>query len=149
MIRLFKEEDAEAVVSLWLDASIEAHDFVPRSFWEAAADDMRTLYLPMSDAIVLYVNDESGELDAFMAFTGDFLAALFVSPRAQGKGVGSRMLRIARRMHPELTLAVYKENRRALAFYEKHGLRVYGERMEEKTGCVELLMEFPSVVKNS
>lgn len=149
MIRLFKEEDTEAVVSLWLEASIVAHDFVPRSFWEAAAVDMRTLYLPMSDEIVLYVNDGTGELDAFMAFTGDFLAALFVAPHAQGKGLGSRMFRIARRMHPELTLAVYKENRRALAFYEKHGLRVCGERMEERTGHVELLMEFPHIVKNS
>ena len=141
MIRTFREEDAEAVVRLWLEASIEAHDFIPCAFWESAAEDMRTVYLPMSDEIVLHVDDATGEIDAFLAFVGDFLAALFVAPAAQGRGLGSRLLRIAGRMHPELSLTVYKENSRAVAFYEKHGFRICGERVEAKTGAVEFLME--------
>ena len=141
MIRTFCEEDTEAVVRLWLEASIEAHSFIPREFWEAAAEDMRRVYLPMSDEIVLHVDDASGDVDAFFAFVGDFLAALFVAPAAQGRGLGSRLLRIACRMHPELSLTVYKENRRAVALYEKHGFRICGERVEEKTGAVEYLME--------
>lgn len=140
MIRPFCEDDMEPVVRLWLEASVEAHDFIPASFWEAAASDMRTLYLPMSDEIVLHVDDASGAVDAFIAFVDNFLAALFVAPEAQGKGLGSRMFRIARRMHPDLSLCVYKENRRAVAFYLRHGLCVLGERTEEKTGHAELVM---------
>ena len=56
MIRPFRDEDTEEVVRVWLEASIEAHGFIPRAFWEAAAEDMRTLYLPMSDEIVLHVD---------------------------------------------------------------------------------------------
>lgn len=140
MIRPFCDDDTEAVVRVWLEASVEAHRFIPRSFWEAAAGDMRTLYLPLSDEIVLHVDDGSGNIDAFLAFTDSFLAALFVTPAAQGQGLGSRLFRIARRMHPDLSLCVYKENERAVAFYRRHGLVVLGERVEEKTGHVELLM---------
>ena len=129
------------MVRLWLESSADAHGFIPREFWEASAEDMRTLYLPMSDEIVLHIDDASGEIDAFIAFVDSFLAALFVAPRAQGRGLGSRMFRIARRMHPDLSLSVYRENRRAVNFYRKHGLVVTGERVEERTGHVELLME--------
>lgn len=141
MIRTFREEDTEAVVRLWLEASIQAHSFIPREFWEASAEDMRNIYLPMSDEIVLHVDDADGAIDGFLAFVGDFLAALFVAPAAQGKGLGSRLIRIAGRMHPGLSLTVYKENRRAVGFYLKHGFRICGERVEEKTGAVEYLME--------
>ncbi len=143
MIRPFCEDDTEAVIRLWLEASIEAHDFIPEAFWRAAVEDMRALYLPMSDEIVLHIDDETGEPDAFLAFAGDFLAALFVAPGSQGRGLGSRMFRIARRMHPGLSLSVYKENERAVNFYRKHGLAAVGERVEKATGHVELLMEFP------
>ena len=149
MIRSFQEQDTEAVAALWLEASIQSHAFIPRSFWESRLEDMRTLYLPMSDEIVLHVDDTTGEIDAFFAFVGDFLAAMFVVPSAQGRGLGSRMFRIARRMHPGLSLTVYEKNQRAVDFYRKHGLAVTAKRLEEKTGCVELLMEFPHATDNS
>ena len=140
MIRPFRDEDTEEVVRVWLEASIEAHGFIPRSFWEAAAEDMRTLYLPMSDEIVLHIDDATGKVDAFLAFADTFLAALFVAPDAQGRGLGSRLFRIAGRMHPGFCLSVYRENQRAVSFYRKRGLVVLGERVEERTGCVELIM---------
>ena len=142
MIRPFCTDDTNAVIRLWLEASCEAHAFMPPSYWEAAAEDMRELYLPMSDEIVVHVDDATGEVDAFFAFVDTFLAALFVAPHAQGRGLGSRLLRIARRMHPDLSLCVYEENARAVAFYQKHGLSVLGRRVEEKTGHAELLMGF-------
>ena len=137
MIRPFRDEDTEEVVRVWLEASIEAHGFIPRAFWEAAAEDMRTLYLPMSDEIVLHVDDATGRVDAF---ADTFLAALFVAPEAQGRGLGSRLFRIAGRMYPGFSLCVYRENDRAVTFYRKRGLVVLGERVEERTGCVELIM---------
>ena len=140
MIRSFCDHDMEDVIRVWLDASVQAHGFIPRAYWEAAVKDMRELYLPMSDEIVLHVDDVTGRIDAFMAFVDAFLAALFVSPHAQGKGLGDRLFRIATRMHPDLTLSVYKENVRAVAFYRKRGLVVLGERVEERTGHAELLM---------
>ena len=149
MIRSLTEGDTDAVVKLWLESSIAGHDFIPPEFWHAAVDDMRTLYLPLSDEIVLHIDDDTGEIDAFLAFTGSFLAALFVAPHAWGKGLGKRMFRIARRMHPDLSLCVYKENERAFSFYRKQGLCVLEERTEEKTGHRELLMGFLEEKNNS
>ena len=140
MIRPFCSSDMEEVVRVWFEASVEAHGFIPRAYWEAAKTDMRTLYLPMSDEIVLHIDDSTGRIDAFLAFVDAYLAGLFVAPCAQGRGLGSRMFRIAVRMHPDLTLSVYRENGRAVSFYRKRGLVVLGERVEEKTGQVELVM---------
>ena len=143
MLRPFMEEDTEALVRLWAESARTSHGFLPQSVWDTLEDDIRTLYLPMSDEVLLHIDDATGEADGFLAFAGDFLGALFVAPHAQGRGLGSRLFRIARRMHPNLTLSVYKDNVRAVAFYERHGLSVFLERTEEKTGCAEYFMGFP------
>lgn len=141
MIRPFCTEDTEAVIQLWLEASSKAHSFLPLSCRENAAD-MREVYLPLSDEIVVHVDDAAGSVDAFFAFASAHLAALFVAPSAQGAGLGSRLLRIARRMHPNLSLCVYEKNTGAVAFYKKHGLLVLERRVEEKTGQGVLVMAF-------
>ena len=142
MIRPFKQSDTDAVTALWLSSARTSHGFLPQTFWDSVENDIRTLYLPMSDEIVLHIDDVSGEIDAVLAFSGDFLGALFVAPAAQGRGLGSRMFRIARRMHPELSLTVFKDNARAVAFYRRHGLAVCAERMDEGTGFAEYVMAF-------
>ena len=149
MLRPFMESDTDSLVRLWLESARTSHSFLPQGIWDSMEGDIRSLYLPMSDEILLHIDDASGEIDAFLAFAGDFLGSLFVAPEAQGKGLGTRMFRIARRMHPELTLSVYKDNGRAVAFYERQGLRLYAERLEVRTGCTELLMAFPQVMDKS
>ena len=142
MLRPFVESDTDNLVRLWLDSARTSHAFLPQGVWDSMEEDIRSLYLPMSEEILLHIDDASGEIDAFLAFAGDYLGALFVAPQAQGRGLGTRMFRIARRMHPDLTLTVYKDNGLAVAFYEKQGLSVLDERVEEKTSCVELIMGF-------
>lgn len=142
MIRPFLQSDTDEVTALWLRAARASHAFLPPSFWDTVEHDIRTLYLPMSDEIILHINDAEGRIDAFIAFAGEYLGALFVEPQSQGRGLGSRMFRIARRMHPSLTLTVYKDNVRAVEFYRRHGLAVCAERLDENTGCVEYIMGF-------
>lgn len=142
MIRPFVESDTEELVRLWLESARTSHGFLPQSFWDEVEGNISTLYLPMSDEIVLHIDDASGAIDAFLAFSGTYLGALFVAPDAQGRGLGTRMFRIARRMHPDLTLTVYKDNVRAISFYQKQGLAVQEERVESSTGCAEFIMGF-------
>ena len=142
MIRAFKEEDTEAVIRIWLEASILSHSFIDKAYWEEKADAMRTLYLPLSE-VVVDEDKDTGEVVAFIAFVEDYLAALFVAPAHQKKGVGSRLLALAKKMRDTLELSVYAENERAVAFYQKNGFRMTDKRIEEMTGHTELLMVFP------
>ena len=142
MIRAFKEEDTEAVIRIWLEASILSHSFIDKVYWEEKADAMRTLYLPLSE-VVVDEDKDTGEVIAFKAFVEDYLAALLVAPAHQKKGVGSRLLALAKKMRDTLELSVYAENERAVAFYRKNGFRMTDKRIEEMTGHTELLMVFP------
>ena len=53
MIRPYHPTDSDAVLDLWLRASILAHDFVPESFWREQLPAMRELYLPQAETLVL------------------------------------------------------------------------------------------------
>ena len=132
----------QAVIRIWLEASILSHSFIDKAYWEEKADAMRTLYLPLSE-VVVDEDKDTGEVVAFIAFVEDYLAALFVAPAHQKKGVGSRLLALAKKMRDTLELSVYAENERAVAFYRKNGFRMTDKRIEEMTGHTELLMVFP------
>ena len=132
MIRAFKEEDTETVIRIWLAASVRSHSFIDKAYWEEKAESMRTLYLPLSE-IVVDEDRATGEVVAFMAFVEDYLAALFVAPAHQKRGVGSRLLALAKKMRGTLDLSVYAENERAVAFYQKNGFRITGERRSDRS----------------
>ena len=57
MIRPATEADMESIVRLWLESSVKAHDFASRAWWEARAQDLRELYLPLSDVLVVAIDD--------------------------------------------------------------------------------------------
>ncbi|MEX0780177.1 MAG: hypothetical protein WD037_10590 [Balneolales bacterium] len=59
MIREFTSTDMDQVLSIWLDASVQAHDFVDRYFWESKLDDMRDVYIPGSET---FVYDDEGTI---------------------------------------------------------------------------------------
>jgi GNAT superfamily N-acetyltransferase len=72
-----------------------------------------------------------------LVLDGSKLDWLFVDPVAQSRGVGSALIEHAKARSPSgLTLWVFESNRRAQAFYERHGLvivaRTDGAGNEEK-----------------
>ncbi len=94
MLRPSRPEDMEEIVEIWLLASLQAHDFVDASCWWQAQEDLRTRYL---DRAAIWVFEERGDLLGFMALVDNFLAALFVRPDRQGRGVGHALLQEAKR----------------------------------------------------
>lgn len=137
MIRPYHPEDSSAVIELWLQASIQSHAFVPPSFWQAQQDMMRDIYLPQAETLVL---EDQGVPVAFLSLHDERLAALFVSPLAQGRGLGRQLLGEAMRRRERLSLTVYKANVRAVAFYQKAGFATQGEQTDPHTGQAELTM---------
>ncbi len=81
-IRAFQADDMEAVLAIWLAASIQAHDFIEPDFWHAQRDAMRERYLPASET---YVAETSGQVVGFYSLYENTLAAIFVQP--EGKAV--------------------------------------------------------------
>ncbi|MEZ2127365.1 MULTISPECIES: N-acetyltransferase family protein [unclassified Sinorhizobium] len=56
-----------------------------------------------------------------IAFRRDWIDQLYVLPAAQGRGIGSRLLEVARSASPQLFLWTFQRNDRARRFYEAHG----------------------------
>ena len=45
-IRSFTPADTEAVLAIWLEASLQAHHFIDPAYWHANLAPMRETYLP-------------------------------------------------------------------------------------------------------
>jgi len=71
------------------------------------------------------------------------VAALFVAPESQGRGIGGRLMRHANELRSEMNLTVYKENSGAVWFYERHGFESLSKRIDECTRQVAIMMQFP------
>ncbi|MBI6547354.1 N-acetyltransferase [Xenorhabdus sp. VLS] len=137
MIRLFTEADMDAVLSIWLEASIKAHNFVAAEFWQSQVENMRSLYIPASE---VHVYVQEANVVGFYALHGDNLAAVFVSPDKQGQGVGKALVNDAKSRRTELTLSVYQKNQDSYKFYLSQGFYVVSEEVDENTGCQEYFM---------
>ncbi|MCC2609849.1 GNAT family N-acetyltransferase [Neorhizobium petrolearium] len=65
--------------------------------------------------------ERDGTLLAVNAFREDWIDQLYILPEAQGQGIGSALLEIAKGACPELFLWTFQRNTLARRFYERHG----------------------------
>jgi putative acetyltransferase len=141
MIRKFRQSDLDQVITIWLEASIIAHDFIDSAFWKSKTDDMRHVYIPSSET---YVFEESDIIKGFVSLSKDTIAALFVSPGEQGSGIGQQLMAKSKEVRDRLNLKVYKENVKSIEFYRKCGFKILKEQIDEQTGHPEWVMSFDS-----
>ena len=141
MIRKFQQSDIDQVISIWLEASIKAHDFVNSEFWKSKVKDMMEIYIPSGET---YVYEKEGIIKGFISLYKDTLAAIFVSPDCQGTGIGKQLMRKAKEVRDNVNLTVYKENQKSIEFYKKCGFKIELEQIDKHTGHPELLMKFDS-----
>ncbi|WP_208615208.1 N-acetyltransferase [Xenorhabdus kozodoii] len=137
MIRPFTEADMDAVLSIWLEASIKAHHFVAAKFWQSQVKNMRNIYIPASE---VYVYLQGVDVVGFYALHENSLAAVFVSPDKQGQGIGKALVNDAKNRRTELTLSVYQQNQASYEFYLSQGFYVVSEEIDKHTGCQEYFM---------
>lgn len=139
MIRLFKSQDSKAVVDLWYEASIIAHDFIAESYWQEKKLDMQHVYIPSS---ITYVYEQENEILGFVSLVENYIAAIFVVPNMQGRGIGKDLMNFVKQQHPILHLGVYAKNLNSILFYMKQGFVIVEEKVDESTGEVEVVMEY-------
>ena len=138
MIRKFENLDLDAVMQIWLHGNLDAHAFIPASFWEAHFEMVRDM-LPQAE---LYVHEDAGtrQIDSFIGLTENHIEGIFVAKAARSKGIGKALLDYAKSRRPRLDLSVYQKNERALAFYRREQFVVQSEGIDGDTNEAEIQM---------
>jgi shikimate kinase/GNAT superfamily N-acetyltransferase len=137
-IRKYKPEDEHTVVEIWYQASLIAHDFVPADFWEQEKDVIRREYLPLSKT---WVYEKDQQIVGMLSLSdGQTIGGLFVDPAWQGGGVGTQLINHAKSLRAVLFLDVFKQNERAIRFYQKCGFKIVDESIQPDTGCEQFTM---------
>jgi len=133
-----KQAEAQLLGLIWLNASLVAHDFIQPNYWRNNLEAMVTQYIPGAET---YVYETDNEIVGFVSFVdAGTVAAIFVSPAKQGRGVGGKLIRFAKERYNKLSLTVYSKNMKSRAFYEKHGFIGRSEGLDEATGEKEIIM---------
>ena len=138
MIRKFETQDLDAVMQIWLHGNLDAHAFIPASFWEAHFEMVRDM-LPQAELYV-HENEAPQQIDGFIGLTENHIEGIFVAKAARSKGIGKALLEYAKSRKPSLTLSVYQKNERALAFYQREQFTVQSEGIDGDTNEAEIQM---------
>ncbi len=138
MIRKFETQDLDTVMQIWLHGNLDAHAFIPASFWKAHFEMVRDM-LPQAELYV-HENEAPRQIDGFIGLTGNHIEGIFVAKAARSKGVGKALLEYAKSRKPSLTLSVYQKNQRALAFYRREQFVVQSEGIDGDTNEAEIQM---------
>ena len=145
MIRIFQSSDLSRVMEIWLRSNMQAHPFIPHSYWETHFDEVSKALAQAS----VFVYESGGGIQGFIGLTGDYIAGIFVDDAARGNGIGRMLLDHAKGRHTRLTLQVYEKNRRAAAFYQREQFIIQARQLDESTGEMELLMAWTEKIRGA
>ena len=140
MIRKFETQDLDAVMQIWLHGNLDAHPFIPASFWTDHFEIVRDM-LPQAELYV-HENEATRQIDGVIGLTENHIEGLFVVKSARSKGIGKALLEYVKSRKPRLTLSVYQKNERALAFYQREQFVVHSEGIDEDTNEAEIQMHW-------
>ena len=84
-----------------------------------------------------------GKIKGFISIIDiNFIGALFVHTKSQGRGIGKSLLEYVKNKYENIELAVYKDNKKAVEFYKKQGFKIIKEQENEDSGHLEYLMSY-------
>lgn len=138
MIRVFKTEDIDNIMKIWLETNIEAHDFIPPSYWENHYDMVKEM-LPRAS---IYVYEMDKQIVGFIGIADHYIEGIFVAKKYQSQGIGSQLISYAKESHASLTLQVYQKNTPSISFYKKENFKIIEEKIDAQTKEKELLMSW-------
>ena len=144
MIRMFDACDLDQVMELWLNGNIEAHDFIPRNYWESNAPMVREQLLQAE----IYVYETDGKILGFVGLQGDYLAGIFVDRHARSMGIGGQLIHYVQKIRRTLILNVYRKNQSAMEFYLREGFSVLSEDIDEATGETDIVLSWKFEERN-
>ena len=119
--RRARRDEALPVADLWLRSRYASIPAIPAPVHsdEEVREHFASVVLPRRE---LWVIEIDGGLVALLVLEDGWLAHLYVDPEWTGRGLGSRLVDLAKALHPNgLDLWTFQSNVGARHFYERHG----------------------------
>ena len=135
VLRAARPADAAAIAGVWLRSFNAALPTVRRAHPDKAVLGwISNVLLPGHD---VWVAEADGAVVGMLALSEGWLDQLYLDPVWRGRGIGVRLLALARRRQPSgLQLWTFQVNEPARRFYERHGFVAVewtdGARNEER-----------------
>lgn len=117
MIKKMEEEDYPHVWEIWLKEVKRAHLCICDKFWDSR---LAAMIDETKKADERYVYKKNGQVVGFITVRQDgYIFELYVESRFQGQCVGTQLLEKLKENHKCLTVSVYKQNIKAVKWYEE------------------------------
>jgi len=142
MMREYRTDDTDALITIWDKAEPLAHPFLSDEVRDQVRRDTVNIYLPNAETWVL---ESDGAPVGFIAMIGTEIGGLFLDPSEQGKGMGRQMVDHIVAIKGPLTVEVFKDNKIGLPFYERYGFVIIGEGVFEASGDETFKMAMPAL----
>ena len=136
MIRKFEKKDINAVMEIWKNENIRAHNFIAKEYWQDNYEYVKDI-LPKAD-IYVYILDE--KIVGFVGVNKNYIEGIFIDINNQHSGIGTSLLDKIKENKDNLTLSVYKKNENATSFYEKNNFIIARENIDKSTNEIEYTM---------
>jgi GNAT superfamily N-acetyltransferase len=122
--RRARRDEATAVADLWLRSRYASIPAIPPPVH--SDDEVREWFASVVlSRRELWVIEVDEGLLALLALESGWLDQLYVDPEWTGRGLGSRLVNLAKELHPDgLDLWTFQSNVGARRFYERHGFAV-------------------------
>lgn len=130
-IRPYEAEDNAVLTDIWYSASKVAHHFLGEDKLLEHRSLVSELYLPKAETWVACLD---GNPVGFIGLMDNFVGGIFVSPEAQGKGVGQALIAYGLELKGSLNLDAYAINARTCKFYKRLGFVETDRRSTDKEG---------------
>ena len=139
MIRKYKSEDIDAVISSWRAASEFAHPFLSTAFLDQEADNVRNVYMAYAETWVCVAHDR---VVGFIALIDNEVGGLFVDPGFHGQGFGRALVNKAVVEKGALSVAVFEKNVIGRRFYNAYGFCGAETSLHESSGQTTVHMTY-------
>lgn len=88
MIRKFEKKDINAVMEIWKNENIRAHNFIAKEYWQDNYEYVKDI-LPKAD-IYVYILDE--KIVGFVSVNKNYIEGIFIDINNQHSGIGTSLL---------------------------------------------------------
>lgn len=82
-------KELESVLSIWLHANLDSHEFIPSTYWENQVESVRKA---LPDAVI-YLAEIDQEIIGFAGVIDQFIAGIFVKREYRQQRIGTQLMK--------------------------------------------------------